>query len=219
VVGQAFVTPATLTASIPTRISWGAATDASTNIDHYEVLMNVDSAGFSPVASTTTGTSLVRPLLLGHQYQFRITAVDAVGNVGSPRDGFVFTPNLYQQTSAISSAKVTYTGTWGNSSSASFSGGSAKYATSAGASATFTATSVRGIGFVTTRASTRGSFKVYVDGVLKATISAYSSTTKFRQDVYQFSWATAGTHKIKIVVSGTSGHPRVDVDAFLTLKS
>ena len=71
---------------------------------------------------------------------------------------------------------------------------------------------------VTTKATTRGSFKVYVYGVLKATVSAFSSTTKFRQDVYQFSWSTAGTHKIKIVVSGTSGHPRVDVDAFLAIK-
>ena len=217
-VAQTFSTPATLTASIPTRISWGAATDASTNIDHYEVLMNVDGAGFSPVASTTTGTSLVRSLRLGHQYQFRVSAVDAVRNVGPTRDGFTFVPSLYQQTSSLSSAKVTYTGTWGNSSSASFSGGTAKYATAAGASATFTATSVRALGFVTTKATTRGSFKVYVDGVLKATVSAFSSTTKFRQDVYQFSWSTAGTHKIKIVVSGTSGHPRVDVDAFLAIK-
>ena len=180
--------------------------------------MNVDGAGFSPVASTTTGTSLVRSLRLGHQYQFRVSAVDAVRNVGPTRDGFTFVPSLYQQTSSLSYAKVTYTGTWGNSSSASFSGGTAKYATAAGASATFTATSVRALGFVTTKATTRGSFKVYVDGVLKATVSAFSSTTKFRQDVYQFSWSTAGTHKIKIVVSGTSGHPRVDVDAFLAIK-
>jgi hypothetical protein len=217
-VSQALVVPATVTASIPTRVAWGASTDSATNVDHYNVLMNVDGAGFSSIASSSTGTSLVRPLLFGHRYQFRVSAVDAAGHTGTPRDGPSFVPVLYQQTSTLSSAKVTYTGTWTTSSTSSFSGGTARYATAAGASATFTATLVRGIGFVTTRASTRGSFKVYVDGVFKATVSASSSTTRYRQDVYQFSWATAGTHKIKIVVSGTSGHPRVDVDAFIALK-
>jgi hypothetical protein len=36
--------------------------------------------------------------------------------------------------------------------------------------------------------------------------------------VYQFNWSSAGTHKVKIVVSGTSGHPRVDLDAFVVLR-
>ena len=67
-------------------------------------------------------------------------------------------------------------------------------------------------------AASRGSFKVYVDGVLKAWVSTYSTTTKFRQVVYQYSWPTAGTHNIKIVVGGTLGHPRVDVDAFVVLR-
>jgi len=57
-----------------------------------------------------------------------------------------------------------------------------------------------------------------VDGVLKGTISTYSTTTRYRQNVFQFSWPTAGTHSVKIVVSGTSGHPRVDLDAFVVLK-
>ena len=69
-----------------------------------------------------------------------------------------------------------------------------------------------------TKAASRGSFKVYVDGVYRGTISTYSTTTKYRQLVYQFSWAAPGTHKIKIVVSGTSGHPRVDLDAFVVLR-
>jgi hypothetical protein len=217
-VSQALVVPATLTASIPTRVAWGAAADGATNVDHYNVQVNVDGAGFSSVASTSSGTSLVRPLLFGHLYQFRVSAVDAVGHVGAPRNGASFVPNLYQQTSSLPSAKVTYAGTWTNSSTSSFSGGTARYATAAGASATFTATLVRGIGFVTTKAATRGSFKVYVDGVFRGTVSASSSSTRYRQDIYQFSWSTAGTHAIKIVVSGTSGHPRVDVDAFIALK-
>ena len=71
---------------------------------------------------------------------------------------------------------------------------------------------------MTTKAATRGSFKVYVDGVYKATISTHSTTTKYRQLVYQFSWSSPGTHKVKIVVSGTAHHPRVDLDAFVVLR-
>ncbi len=71
---------------------------------------------------------------------------------------------------------------------------------------------------MTTKAKTRGSFKVYVDNVYKGTIKTYSTTTKYRQIVFQYAWSTPGTHKVKIVVSGTSGHPRVDIDAFVVLK-
>jgi hypothetical protein len=59
---------------------------------------------------------------------------------------------------------------------------------------------------------------VYIDGVLKGTVSATSSANTYRRIAYQFTWSTAGTHTIKVVVLGTSGHPRVDVDAFLVLK-
>ena len=93
-----------------------------------------------------------------------------------------------------------------------------RFASLAGRYATFTTTTARSIGFVTTKASSRGSFRVYVDGVYKATISTYSTTTQVRRIVYQFNWATPGTHKIRIYVLGTSGHPRVDVDAFVVLR-
>ncbi|MEA2545488.1 MAG: hypothetical protein QOI09_761, partial [Chloroflexota bacterium] len=36
--------------------------------------------------------------------------------------------------------------------------------------------------------------------------------------VFSYSWATPGTHKIRIVVLGTAHHPRVDVDAFVVLR-
>jgi hypothetical protein len=99
-----------------------------------------------------------------------------------------------------------------------FSGGSSRFSSSTGASATFTATLARSIAFVTTQATTRGSFRVYVDGVLKATVNPALSTTIYRRILYQASWPTAGTHSVKIVVSGTAGHPRVDVDAFVVLR-
>jgi hypothetical protein len=208
---QALVTPTTLGASVPVRLTWTAATDLVSGTVRYRIKQNVDGGAFEE--SNSTGTTTVRSLLIGHTYQFAVAAIDAVGNIGSFGATRTLRPYLTQ-----SSSSTTVTGTWHTSTSSSFSGGSARYATAAGAAATFTATTARSIAIVATKARTRGSFKVYVDGVYKGTISTYSTTTKYRQLVYQFSWSTAGTHKVKIVVSGTSGHPRVDLDAFVVLR-
>jgi len=35
--------------------------------------------------------------------------------------------------------------------------------------------------------------------------------------VFAYSWATNGTHSIKLVNRATSGHPRIDLDAFIRL--
>ena len=210
-ISQVQVTPSTLGATVPVRTSWGAATDSDSGVKAYLVERSDDGGGFFGVQ--TSGTSITQPLLVGHQYRYRISAIDWVGNVGTPTTGFLYRPTLYQSTSS-----TTVTGSWGNSTSTSFSGGSTRYASAAGASATYTATLARSISIVATKATSRGSFRVYVDGVFKGTISTYSTTTKYRQLVYQFAWSTAGTHKIKIVVSGTAGRPRVDLDAFVVLR-
>jgi hypothetical protein len=211
VVGQAQVLPATLGATVPVRTSWGAATDADSGVRGY--LVERSDAGGAFFGMETTATSITAPLIIGQSVRYRVSAIDAVGNVGLPRYGATYRPTRYQSTQ-----QTTLTGSWGSSTSASFSGGSTRYSSTAGASATFTATAARSISVIATKALARGSFKVYVDGVFKATISTYSSTTKYRQLVYQFNWSAPGTHKIKIVVSGTSGHPRVDVDAFVVLR-
>ncbi|HXI80937.1 MAG TPA: hypothetical protein VNM34_08995, partial [Verrucomicrobiae bacterium] len=195
----------------PVRLSWSAAADVSTNVARYEVQQSIDSSGFDGIGSTT-GLSIVRQLNINHNYVFQVRAIDAVGNVGPWRVSSTFHPYLYQTSGTV------FTGTWSSQTATAYSGGSTKYASVAGRYATFTATTARAIAFVTTKASSRGSFKVYVDGVYKTTISTYATTSKYRQVVYQFNWTTPGTHKIKIYVVGTAGHPRVDVDAFVVLR-
>ncbi len=193
----------------PVRVSWGASTDAGSGIARYELSANVAGSGFGRPA-TVTGTSVVRSLEVGVSYQFRVRAVDVVGNVSAWVTGPLFTPLVKQQTSAV------FTTGWSTSSSPYYSGGSVKYSSTAGKYAQFSFTG-RAVAFVTTKAISRGSVKIYLDGVYKATVSTYRSTTLFRQVVYQFAWPTAGSHKIRFVVVGTSGHPRVDVDAILYL--
>jgi hypothetical protein len=97
---------------------------------------------------------------------------------------------------------------------ACFSGGADQYSTQANASATFTFTGNL-IQFVSEQSSDRGSFKVYIDGTLQATVSNYSTTTHNAVVVWQESLATSGQHTLEIVNVGTSGHSRVDVDAFI----
>jgi hypothetical protein len=58
---------------------------------------------------------------------------------------------------------------------------------------------------------------VYVDGVLAVTVNLHASTYQAGRTVWAVNFATAGTHTIKIVNLGTSGHPRIDVDAFVRL--
>jgi len=208
---QAPVIPSTLGSTVPIRVTWGAAPDIDSGISSYLVERSDDGGSFFGVS--IPGTTITQPLLLGHTVRYRITPTDIVGLVGPPTYGPTFRPTLYQSTSS-----TTVSGTWGTSTSSGFSGGKTRYATKAGTSATFTATAARSIAIVTTKAATRGSFKVYVDGVYRGKISTYSTVTRFRQLVYQFSWSSPGTHKIKIVVAGTAGHPRVDLDAFVVLR-
>ena len=192
------------------KIAWGSATDGMSGTVRYLLEQNVAGAGFT-YAGLFSGTSTTRSLNVSHTYQFRITAMDPLGNLGGTSTG----PVLHLSTAQ---SPTTKTGTWHAQSASSFLGGSTWYAFGAGASASYKTTGLRSIAFVTTKASSRGSFKVYIDGVYKGTISTYSTTTATRQVVYQFSWSSPGTHTIKIVVSGTSGHPRVDFDAVLLVK-
>ena len=208
---QTQVISTTLGSTVPVTVAWGAAADPGSGVSAYLVERSDDGGGFAGVQ--TSSPSMTQPLLVGHRFQYRVSAVDAVGNVGAPRYGVAFRPTLYQSTSS-----TTVSGAWRRSSSTSYSGGSTRFASAAGASATFTATLARSISIVSTKAATRGSFKVYVDGVYRKTISTYATSTRFRQLVYQFSWSSAGTHRIRIVVSGTVHHPRVDVDAFIVLR-
>ena len=210
--GASVVVPSILTGSASVRISWTPATDAASGAVTYQVDQSVDGAAFG-TPSTVAGRSIGRPLLIGHTYRFEVRAVDAVGNAGGWSVGPTVRPYLYQQTSGTA-----YSGTWRTSTRSAYSGGSVRYASTAGRSATFTATAARSIAIVTTRAPSRGSFKVYVDGVYRATVSTWSSATRYRQIIYSYSWSTPGTHRIRIVVRGTAGHPRVDLDAFIVLK-
>ncbi len=202
------------TSGIPVVLGW-AATDDSGAIDHYvlETSVNGGSTWTTVALASATALSATVNAPSTGAWQARVTAYDAVGN-HSTSAVTLAAPRLVQQ----AGAGVTTTGTWTAVTGATLSAGSAKWAKAAGASATYSFTGPAVIGIVATRSAASGSFKVLVDGVLKATVSLTAATTKTRVIAWQGSVVGAGAHTVKLVLVGTAGHPRVDLDAFAVLR-
>jgi subtilisin family serine protease len=197
--------------TIAARVSWPAATDPSSAIAGYEVQSSEDGA---PWSASTAYPSSVRSVatthVVGRGYQYRVRAIDAVGNWSDWAAGSVTTGSVTQE----SSAAITYKGTWSKYSYAYASGGTARSATSTTASANL-AFSGSGVAFVAPLGSTKGSARVYVDGTYKGAVSLRSSTARNRQTVYSIAFDSVGSHTIEI---RPAGNGRIDLDAFVIFR-
>jgi Concanavalin A-like lectin/glucanases superfamily len=187
--------------TVPYKVSWTQGTCPSGST--YNV--SLATGGSPTVVHRGTALSAKVNLAIGVGYTI---AVDCGG--GSSTTSLTLTG--FQEGAAA------YTGTWRRTSLAGAWGGYAKYTTAASASATFRCESCRAIAWVARQDSAHGSAKVYVDGVLKATVNTQSSVARNRVIAYKFEWATAGAHSLRIVNVATSGHPRIGVDGFVTRK-
>lgn len=201
------------TSTIPVRVSW-AGNDLGSGMAAFAVARSVDGAPFSGLTLVNpASTSLVTTMAPGHTYRFEVRATDRVGNIGSW--------SLSSPTSVVAaqetSRTITYGHTWYLQSVYRAYAGRVKYATRASAYAAFRFTG-KSIAWIAPKSAGRGSARVYVDGIYRGTVSLYSRVTLARQVVFVRSWTTVGTHTIKIVVVGTYRHPRVDLDAFATLR-
>jgi hypothetical protein len=208
----------TQTFGIPVRLSWGAGSDpveANSGVAGYDVQQSVNGAAFTTIAHTTgLGTTLDLTLSnTSKTYRYRVATRDNSGNLSTFVTGPTFKAISYNELSSV----ISYSGTWYYATAISYIGHHAKYATAAGASATATISGNR-VGWLGRKGPTSGTARVYVDGVLKATINMYAATTQIRQLLFTYSWSAIGTHKVKIVVSGTAGHPRVTLDQILVLR-
>lgn len=197
--------------SSPVKTSWSATDEKG--VTGYTLQRQVDGGTWSTVSlSSGTAASIAQSLTLGASYRYRMRASDANGNTSAWAYGPTFTGRRTQQ----SSTAVKYSGTWTTGSGTTYSGGSVKYTKSRGASVSYTFTG-SSIAWVSSKSSSRGSAYVYIDGVYKATVSLYASSYQAQRIVYAYNWSTNGTHTIRIVNKATSGHPRIDVDAFIRL--
>jgi GH25 family lysozyme M1 (1,4-beta-N-acetylmuramidase) len=201
------------TSVVPVRTTWTASDPSGVSLD--ELQRRVNGGTWAGIGlPTATATSVAEMFAIGTKYGYQVRASDQVGNTSDWVVGPAVTPLVIQQ----SSSSVTYGGTWhtASASQSSLSGGSDKYTSTKGAWAklTFTGSSVA---WVTPTGPGRGSADIYIDGVYKGSVSTNAASYHARQIVFAYSWATNGTHTIKIVCRATSGHPRIDVDAFVRL--
>jgi hypothetical protein len=208
----------TQTFGIPVRLSWGAGSDPvepNSGVAGYDVQQSINGAAFTTIAHTTgAGTTLDLTLSnTSKTYRYRVATRDNTGNLSPFVTGPTFKAISYNELSSV----ISYSGTWYYATAISYIGHHSKYATAAGASATATIIGNR-VGWLGRKGPTSGTARVYVDGVLKATINMYAATTQIRQLLFTYSWSAIGTHKLKIVVNGTAGHPRVTLDQILVLR-
>ena len=200
-------------ATVPVSIGW-SGTDTGWGIARYRLERSAGGGAWQAVTlPTATATSIVQRLTRGVSYRFRVRATDKYGNVGYWDYGPTFTPRAIDDTSAT----ITYGGAWATELDASAWGGGLHHASTAGASARVDFIG-RDVAWIAERGPGKGRAKVYVDGVLRTTVDLNAGADTARAVVYRFHWASAGAHRIRIVVEGTAGRPSVTLDGFAILR-
>jgi hypothetical protein len=201
----------TLTTAVPIRVVWSAKDPSGISRNALQRRTNAGSwVGGTLVSATAAYWDAT--IASGSSMQPRVRSTDKKSNTSDWVAGRTSRAAIFQQTSP----SVTWRGTWRTTTTSSASGGSLKYSTARGAVATFSFTGSN-MAWVAAKGPTRGSAKVYVDGVYIRTVSLYAKTGQSRAVVFAINWGTNAAHKVEIVNAGTSGHSRVDVDAFLRL--
>jgi hypothetical protein len=206
-------TDTTLGSGLPFWISWTGADKGGAGVSRYEVGQSRNGGAWTVLKVKVTSPRLAVSLASGSTYRFRVRAVDRSGNVGAWSYSTTAKAGLTQQTSS----RLSWSSGWHTTTSSSYSGGSARYAKAAGSRVSYTL-SARAIALVTTAGPTRGKAKIYVDGSLVKTIDLKASKTTYRYVAWYRQWSSSSKNTVKVVVLGTSGRPRVDVDGFVYWK-
>jgi subtilisin family serine protease len=210
----AFVTGSQMSSTRSTvRVGWPAGTDDRTGIGAYGLGQRAGAGSWATAVAATSRRTADRSLTIGTAWGMRVRARDGATNWGAWSGASTITLARYQETSS----KVSYRGTWWSHRTSSASAGRERYATRKGASVTFRFTG-RAVGIVAPKGASRGSAKLYVDGVYVSTVNLHRSSFTPRNVVAARAWSTSGTHTIKLVALGTAGHPRIDIDAFLVIR-
>jgi Bacterial Ig domain len=205
-----FVVGAHINSSVPVQISWCGV--VGTRNVSYRVLQSSDGGATYPtiITNSTGVTSLVRSLPVGVNFAWAVQTWDSAGR--SSDWGLSAT----YQFGRIDDRSI-YFGRrgWTLTKSTSYSGGSEHYATSTTATASVVLPAGAKVFAIVGSTGARGSYRVYVDGVLVKTVSQYSSSAAYRVIQYARALAPGVAHTIVIKPAGNG---RVDLDAILTIQ-
>ena len=193
---------------------WVAATDAYGSVQSYQTQWSVDGGAWGSTASLALSSRQVtRSYAFGHRYSLRLRARDVAGNWSAWAASVAVRPVVVQDTSRY----LVWSGRWYRATSTSASGGTTRYTTWRGATVTI-AFQGTGSAIVTPRSPTRGRFQVWLDGVLKGTVDERARATQVRRVVFAMAGLAPRRHTLRLVCLGTSGRPRIDIDAIVLLQ-
>lgn len=208
--------------TIPVRVTWPGST--ATDLARYELHYLADGGAATAVALTDPlATTALVPLPPGATtWSFRVTTVDRAGN-RAQAIGRGFVLSAAQETStAISWNPVPSATRWRLAAVTGAYGGSLRFDSQAGATATytFTGTAVQWIAAV---GPDRGRADVLLDGVRVATaVELHSTTLQTRRVMFARNDLAAGPHTLQVRVTGQklgkSKGTRVDVDGFTSTR-
>ncbi len=198
---------------IPARLTWSGTDADGPGIASWELARSVNSSAFVTVATGLAAASHIVTMPSSGTVRYAVRAVDGDGVAGAWAKGPTLTARVLQQTRS----SIRWSSGWRTASRAAYSGGSARWSKRAGASSTWTVTG-RTLGLVVTTGLGRGKVKVYVNGAYVTTVDTRSSTVRHRVIVWSRTWGTSATRKVRLVVVGTAGRPRVDIDGMVTLR-
>ncbi|HET7677457.1 MAG TPA: hypothetical protein VFK38_06355 [Candidatus Limnocylindrales bacterium] len=123
-------------------------------------------------------------------------------------------PATVTRTVEESSGSITYRGSWRSAHHGRYSGDTVRYATSRGATATFTFTgsAVQWVGPV---GPTRGKARVYINGRYVRTVDLHAARFTARNVLFARTWTTSAERTLTIRVMGTPGRAMVAIDGFV----
>ena len=197
--------------TVPLLLSWHAASDTVTSVAGYVVQASQDGGPYT-VVRRPSHTQTYVAMLPSRTYRFRVTATDQAGNTSTA----VSTTGLEAVAFQESSQAVRYRGKWTTQADSRAWGGHLRYSGVRGASAKLTFTG-RGIAWIAETSPYLGNAVIYVDGSRVATINLREVTT-YRWTGYVRMWASDGRHTLRVVVAGSAGHRRVDIDGFVVVR-
>jgi hypothetical protein len=193
----------------PLTVSWSGS-DAS-GIARYRLIISVDGSTWRDIAlGSATQTSITfNDLAPGSSYQFGVAAQDGAGNWSAWSFGPKNTVGLYNESAGR------YTDGWEQLAWGEDLGGYQDSTSVANAYMTFDFTG-REVAWIAPSSTLNGSAHVWLDNQDLGYVNEYGSSTLARK--VQLSARTSyGAHRLTIQAVGTSGHPQVDVDAFIVL--